>query len=146
MVRQRCKIAMRNRRRRVPASGGVSTGDGHVLTRRGFVFGLGAVAVGLIMYNPRMAFADEPWWDGSLIFRGYGARYTSRFWNEVGSVQAGAGAEQAGDMYTGLQVSAKTPWVEWDISSRQFIRVATKITMACDFTTELYYHMRASSR
>lgn len=133
---------MRNRRRRVPASGGVSTGDGHVLTRRGFVFGLGAVAVGLIMYNPRMAFADEPWWDGSLIFRGYGARYANRFWNEVGSVQAGAGAEQAGNMYTGLQVSAKTPWVEWDISSRQFIRVATKIAMACDFTTELYYHMR----
>lgn len=142
MVRQRHKTAMRNRRRRVPASGGVSTGDGHVLTRRGFVFGLGAVAVGLIMYNPRMAFADEPWWDGSLIFRGYGARYANRFWNEVGSVQAGAGAEQAGNMYTGLQVSAKTPWVEWDISSRQFIRVATKIAMACDFTTELYYHMR----
>ena len=58
------------------------------------------------------------------------------FWNEVGSVQAGAGAEQAGNMYAGLQVSAKTPWVEWDISSRQFIRVATKITMACDFTTD----------
>lgn len=141
MVRQRHKAAMR-RRRRVPTSGDATTGDGRVLTRRGFVFGLGAVAVGLIMYNPRMAFADEPWWDGSLIFRGYGARYASRFWNEIGSVQAGAGAEQAGNMYTGLQVSAKTPWVEWDISSRQSIRVATKITMACDFTTELYYHMR----
>lgn len=142
MVRKRRKTAMRRRRRCVPASGNAATGDGRVFTRRGFVFGLGAVAVGLIMYNPRMAFADEPWWDGSLIFRGYGARYASRFWNEVGSVQAGAGAEQAGNMYTGLQVSAKTPWVEWDISSRQFIRVATKITMACDFTTELYYHMR----
>ena len=142
MVRKRRKTAMRRRRRCVPASGNAATGDGHVFTRRGFVFGLGAVAVGLIMYNPRMAFADEPWWDGSLIFRGYGARYASRFWNEVGSVQAGAGAEQAGNMYTGLQVLAKTPWVEWDISSRQFIRVATKITMACDFTTELYYHMR----
>lgn len=122
MVRQRRKTAMRNRRRRVPASGNAATEDGRVLTRRGFVFGLGAVAVGLIMYNPRMAFADEPWWDGSLIFRGYGARYAGRFWNEVGSVQAGTGAEQAGNMYTGLQVSAKTPWVEWDISSRQFIR------------------------
>lgn len=142
MVRKRRKTAMRRRRRCVPASGNAATGDGHVFTRRGFVFGLGAVAVGLIMYNPRMAFADEPWWDGSLIFRGYGARYASRFWSEIGSVQAGAGAEQAGNMYTGLQVSAKTPWVEWDISSRQFIRVATKITMACDFTTELYYHMR----
>ena len=142
MVRKRRKTAMRRWRRCVPASGNATKGDGRVLTRRGFVFSLGAVAVGLIMYNPRMAFADEPWWDGSLIFRGYGARYASRFWNEVGSVQAGAGAEQAGNMYTGLQVSAKTPWVEWDISSRQFIRVATKITMACDFTTELYYHMR----
>ena len=142
MVRKRRKTAMRRWRRCVPASGNAATGDGRVFTRRGFVFGLGAVAVGLIMYNPRMAFADEPWWDGSLIFRGYGARYASKFWSEIGSVQAGAGAEQAGNMYTGLQVSAKTPWVEWDISSRQFIRVATKITMACDFTTELYYHMR----
>ena len=97
MVRKRRKTAMRRRRRCVPASGNAATGDGHVLTRRGFVFGLGAVAVGLIMYNPRMAFADEPWWDGSLIFRGYGARYANRFWNEVGSVQAGAGAEQAGN-------------------------------------------------
>ena len=109
MVRKRRKTAMRRRRRCVPASGNAATGDGRVFTRRGFVFGLGAVAVGLIMYNPRMAFADEPWWDGSLIFRGYGARYASKFWSEVGSVQAGAGAEQAGNMYTGLQVSAKTP-------------------------------------
>lgn len=52
MVRQRRKTAMRNRRCRVPASGNAATEDGRVLTRRGFVFGLGAVAVGLIMYNP----------------------------------------------------------------------------------------------
>ena len=141
MMSQGRKVATRFRGSRVRASGDVLAGDGRVLTRRGFVFGLGALAVGLIMYNPRMAFADEPWWDGSLIFRGHGAWYASRFWKEVGSVQVGAGAEQAGDMYTGLQVAAKTPWVEWDISARQFIRAATKITMACDFTTELYYHM-----
>lgn len=43
MVRKRRKTAMRRRRRCVPASGNAATGDGHVLTRRGFVFGLGGL-------------------------------------------------------------------------------------------------------
>ena len=117
-------------RGRRPLSDDGRIGEGRIVTRRGFVFGLGALAVGLITYNPRLAYADEPWWDGSLIFRGRGSFYGARFWSDVGVVEAGSGAKQSGDMYTDLSISAKTPWVEWDISSRPFIRAATKITIA----------------
>lgn len=111
-----------------------------VITRRSFIVGAAALA-GLMMWNPRMAFADEPWWDGSLIFRGYGNKYDSKFWSAIGSLESGNGGAQSETMYTDRWVSAKTPWVEWDISSNQYIRTASKITMRCDFTTELYHHV-----
>lgn len=110
------------------------------LTRRAFVMGA-AVAAGFLLWRPQMALADEPWWDGSLIFRGYGKYYSNQFWTMVGVLESGNGGEQSGTLYTDRWVSAKTPWVEWDISSNQYIRTASKITMRCDFATELYYHL-----
>ena len=81
------------------------------------------------------------WWDGSFIFRGYGKWYENQFWSAIGVVKSGNGGAQSGALYTDRWVSAKTPWVEWDISSNQYLRTASKITMQCDFTTELYYHL-----
>lgn len=100
-----------------------------------------AAVAGLMLWRLPRAFADEPWWDGSSIFRGNGGWYGNRFWERIGTLDAGGGGWQAGTMYTDRWVCARTPWVEWDISASQFIRTATKITMACDFTTELYYHV-----
>ncbi len=96
---------------------------------------------GIVLWNPRRAFADEPQWDGSLIFRGNGRYYDNQYWDRVGVLECGDGGSQSGVAYTDRWVSAKTPWVEWDISSNQYIRTASKITMRCDFTTELYYHV-----
>ena len=110
------------------------------MTRRAFVAGLG-IAAGLLLWRPRVALADEPWWDGGLIFRGNGSYYGSKLWGDIGSLEAGAGGAAGGTMYTDRWVCAKTPWVEWDISARQFIRTASKITMRCDFSTELYHHI-----
>lgn len=110
------------------------------MTRRSFVLSA-AIAAGMLLWRPRTAFADEPWWDDSLLFRGYGKKYSSKFWTEVGKLEAGNGGAQSGPLYTDRWVSAKTPWVEWDISSNQYLRTASKITMRCDFTTELYYHL-----
>jgi hypothetical protein len=110
------------------------------MTRRMFVAGLG-VAAGALLWGPRLAVADEAWWAGETIFRGNGAYYGDQFWREIGVVEVGDGGAQGGTMYTDRWVCAKTPWVEWDISASQFIRTATKITMRCDFCTELYYHV-----
>ena len=110
------------------------------MSRRTFVVGA-AMAASLLLWRPRLAFADEPWWDGSLIFRGYGKYYDTKFWTGIGVLESGNGGSQSGTLYTDRWVSAKTPWVEWDISSNQYIRTASKITMQCDFTTELYYHL-----
>lgn len=110
------------------------------ISRRTFFVGA-ALAASMLLWKPRVAFADEPWWDNSLIFRGYGKKYGNQFWDTIGSVEAGDGGAQSGTMYTDRWVSAKTPWVEWDLSSNQFVRTASKITVRCDFTTELYYHI-----
>lgn len=110
------------------------------MTRRSFV-AVAAFATSMLLWKPRIALADEPWWDGSLIFRAYGKYYGSQFWGDIGVLESGNGGVQAGTLYTDRWVSAKTPWVEWDISSNQYIRTAAKITMRCDFTTELYYHV-----
>ncbi len=112
---------------------------GKPMSRRMFVVGA-ACAAGLLLWNPRLAFAMEPQWDGRYIFRGYGAHYPNQFWSEIGAVE-GYGAVAGEVMYTGKAIEARTPWVEWDISANQFIRVATRIEMRCDFTTELYYHL-----
>ena len=110
------------------------------MTRRAFTVGLG-VACGLLLWRPRLAFGDEPWWDNALIFRGNGSHYDAKLWSSIGVLEAGGGASLGGVMYTDRWVCAKTPWVEWDISARQFIRTAAKITMRCDFCTELYHHI-----
>ncbi len=113
---------------------------GKLMTRRAFVAGLG-VAAGLLIWRPRVALADEPWWDGSYIFRGNGSLYGTQTWNDIGTLEAGDGGAIGGTMYTDRWVCAKTPWVEWDISAKQFIRTASKITIRCDFSTELYHHI-----
>ncbi len=114
--------------------------SGRAMTRRAFTVGLG-VACGLLLWRPRMAFGDEPWWDNSLVFRGNGSHYDAKLWSNIGVLEVGGGASLGGVMYTDRWVCAKTPWVEWDISAQQFIRTAAKITMKCDFTTELYHHI-----
>lgn len=114
--------------------------SGRPMTRRAFAVGLG-VACGLMLWRPRLAFGDEPWWDNALIFRGNGSHYGVKLWSEIGVLETGGGASLGGAMYTDRWVCAKTPWVEWDISARQFIRTASKITIKCDFSTELYHHI-----
>ena len=119
---------------------GTQAAQSKCMTRRAFIVGTAAMA-GLMLWRPQVAFADEPWWDGSFIFRGYGKWYENQFWSAIGVVKSGNGGAQSGALYTDRWVSAKTPWVEWDISSNQYLRTASKITMQCDFTTELYYHL-----
>lgn len=116
-----------------------------LLSRRGFAVTSIAVLSGLVLWKAPAAFADEPWWDGSYISYGYGHKYDPKWWGDIGAVEQGGGGVQSGTMYTDRWVAAKTPWVEWDLfigaHGRQLIRVATKISMQCDFTTELYYHL-----
>ena len=119
---------------------GTQAAQSKCMTRRAFIVGTAAMA-GLMLWRPQVAFADEPWWDGSFIFRGYGKWYENQFWSAIGVVKSGNGGAQSGALYTDRWVSAKTPWVEWDISSNQYLRTASKTTMQCDFTTELYYHL-----
>ncbi len=133
------------RRRRGGDTGAVRTvgRDGESpeepMTRRMFVVGAACLA-GLLLWNPRRAFAMDPKWDGRYVFRGRGVHYPNQFWSEIGAIE-GHGTTAGEVMYTDKSIEAYTPWVEWDISSNQFIRVATRIEMQCDFTTELYYHL-----
>ncbi len=112
---------------------------GRLMSRRSFVLGAACVA-GLVLWGPQRALAADPTWDGRYIFRGNGRYYDSQFWHEIGSIE-GHGAVPGEVMYTDKSIEAYTPWVEWDIFWDQFIRVATRIEMRCDFTTELYYHL-----
>lgn len=121
------------------ASAGEAGGKGRSrpFSRRALVAGAGAAAIGLVLWRALPAFGDTGWWDGSTIFRGNGAWYANRWFGDIGAVEG----NQGGTIYTDRTVAARTPWVEWDISANQFIRTATKLTCACDFTTELYYHV-----
>lgn len=123
----------------VPGANRREGSDKRAMTRRSFVVGAACIA-GLLLWNPRSAFAAEPVWDGRYVFRGYGTHYPNQFWSEIGKLE-GHGAALGEVMYTDRSIEAYTPWVEWDISSNQYIRVATRIEMKCDFTTELYYHL-----
>lgn len=131
--------ASRRRGGGLRASGHKGDSTERPMTRRAFVIS-SACVVGLLLWNPRLAFATDPKWDGRYVFRGHGVHYPNQFWSEIGTIER-HGMAEGEVVYTDRSVEAYTPWVEWDISSNQYIRVATRIEMQCDFTTELYYHL-----
>ena len=124
-----------------PSASNTSSTTSTPVSRRFFLVGGAACVSGLLLWRPQNAFGDEPWWDNAYIFRGNGFHYGDIFWDCIGISEAGNGGWLDGVMYTDRWVCAKTPWVEWDVSSKQLIRTAVKLTMVCDFTTELYHHL-----
>lgn len=128
--------------------------EGRPMTRRGALIGGAAFLAGMLMWKPLCAFAeyedlagDIPNTtrlisnQGDLTYNSSAGHWNTKNLGKLGTNDYGGGASSRAILFTGRWYRATSELVEWKISVSQWLGAATRLTIRCDFSTELYYHI-----